>query len=70
MDKIKIIHDVKGNTLTIWLGDPDSEYVCDETQDEIILMKNRDGKLIGLEILHYSNIGLSSLIVETILKAA
>lgn len=71
MEKIKIVHDQKGNTLTIWLGNPNEEYICEETTDELILMKDKNGKVIGIEVLHYSNSQPnSSLIVETVLTAA
>ncbi len=53
MEKIKVIHDTVGGTLTVWLGDPATEYVCEETTDEVILMKDRAGRVIGFELLHY-----------------
>ncbi|MCB1176121.1 MAG: DUF2283 domain-containing protein, partial [Leptospiraceae bacterium] len=59
-----MIHDTKANTLTIWLDDPNLEYSCDETEEEIILMKDKNGKLIGMEILHYNPSNKTSLIVE------
>lgn len=54
MDKIRLIHDTVGQTLTVWLDDPKTEHVCEETADEIVLMKDRDGRIIGIEILHYA----------------
>jgi hypothetical protein len=69
MEKIKIVHDQVGKTLTIWLGDPKSEHICEETTDEVVLMKDAKGRIIGLEILGYEAGGdQSSVIVETILK--
>jgi len=69
MEKIKVVHDQIGKTLTIWLGDPNSESSCEETTDEVVLMKDVNGRIIGLEILGYEASGdQSSLIVETILK--
>ena len=53
MDAIKLIHDSAGQTLTIWLDDPSREAVCEETADEVILMKDASGRVIGVEILHY-----------------
>lgn len=53
MDAIKVIHDVAGHTLTIWLDDPSKEAVSEETTDEIILMKDAAGRVIGFEVLHY-----------------
>jgi hypothetical protein len=53
MDKIKVVHDAVGHTLTVWLDDPAKEHVCEETRDEIVLMKDAGGRVIGFELLHY-----------------
>jgi hypothetical protein len=66
MDAIKLIYDPVGQTLTIWFDDPAKEDVCEETADEVVLMKDRGGRLIGLEILGYQSRGDGrSLAVET-----
>ena len=54
MAQIKVFHDQTGNTLTVWFGEPQDEYVCEETGDEVILMKDRGGKVIGFEKLNFS----------------
>ena len=54
MDKIKVYHDQKGKTLTVWFGNPEEEYVCEETGDEVILMKDKNGLVIGFEKLNYA----------------
>ncbi|MDX2130045.1 MAG: DUF2283 domain-containing protein [Chloroherpetonaceae bacterium] len=53
MKKLKVIHDKEGNTLTVWFGDPAVEYSCDETDDDTILMKDKEGHIIGIEKLNY-----------------
>jgi len=53
MEKIKVIHDVACRTLTIWLADPNKEAICEETTEEVIMMKDKAGKVIGFELLHY-----------------
>lgn len=53
MDKIKVIHDAVGHTLTVWIDDPSKEHVCEETADEVVLMKDSSGHVIGFELLHY-----------------
>ncbi|MCA9770889.1 MAG: DUF2283 domain-containing protein [Myxococcales bacterium] len=53
MEKVKIIHDTVGHTLTVWLSDPAREHVCEETTDEVVLMKDVDGRVIGFELLHF-----------------
>ncbi len=70
MEKIKVIHDMLGKTLTVWFDDPNNESVCEETSDEVVLMKNNQGKVIGFELLHYEsadqvNTGIN---VETVIK--
>ncbi|MGE0085294.1 MAG: DUF2283 domain-containing protein [Desulfococcaceae bacterium] len=54
MEQIKVFYDKTGNTLTVWFGNPKDEYVCEETGEEVILMKDRSGKVIGFEKLNFS----------------
>jgi len=69
MDKVKVIHDAVGHTLTVWLDDPAQEVMCEETTEEIVLMKNAQGRVIGFEVLHYhpsdADAGLA---VETVVR--
>jgi hypothetical protein len=53
MDKVKVLHDTIGQILTVWLDDPSKEPICEETTDEVILMKDEGGRVIGFEMLHY-----------------
>lgn len=53
MGRIKITHDTKGHTLTVWWGNPDQEYLSTLTEDEVIVMKDWSGQVIGFEALHY-----------------
>lgn len=67
MDKIKIVHDAVGHTLTVWFDDPAKEHVSEETTEEVILMKDTSGRVIGFEMLHYNPApGLTGLAVETV----
>lgn len=52
MDKILIHWDREGNTLNVWFDNPKKEYVCEETGDEVILVKDKQGKVIGFEKLN------------------
>ena len=54
MDQIKVFYDRKGNSLTVWIGNPLDEHVCEEAGGEVILMKNKKGQVIGFEKLHFS----------------
>jgi uncharacterized protein YuzE len=53
MDEVKLYYDPIGNTLTVWFGDPKKEYICEETGEEVVLMKDKKGQVIGLEKLNY-----------------
>ena len=54
MAQVKVFYDQKGNTLTVWFADPQDEYVCEETGDEVVLIKNKSGRVIGFERLNFS----------------
>ena len=58
MGNVKVIRDQIGETLTIWLDDPNKEYICTETGEDVILMKDKDDRVIGAEFLHYSSAGV------------
>jgi len=53
MAKVRIYFDREGNTLNVWFDDPLKEYICEETGDEVILVKNKKGKVIGFEKLNF-----------------
>lgn len=61
MAQIKVYYDQKGNTLTVWFGNPEDEYTVEETGDEILLMKDSEGKVIGFEKLNYTSANSSPL---------
>ncbi len=54
MDSLKIYYDEVGKTLTVWFDDPTQEFIAEETDEEIILIKNQSGKVIGVERLNYT----------------
>ena len=70
MDKIRIFYDKQGNTLNVWFDDPEKEHMCEETSEEVILVKDRTGKVIGFERLNFltpeAQAGLEQLPVEAI----
>lgn len=53
MKPIKVIFDRAGNTLNVWFDDPKKEFVCEETAEEIVLVNDKAGKVIGFEVLNY-----------------
>ena len=69
MEKIRVIHDTIGQTLTVWFDDPTKEHVCEETSEEVVLIKDVSGHVIGFELLHYRQAeGINGLAVETVLR--
>ena len=53
MDKVRVYYDRLGNTLTVWFGNPQKEALCEEIGDDVILVKDRRGRVIGFERLNY-----------------
>ena len=53
MANVKVFYDKDGNTLTVWFGDPQDEYSCEETGDEVDLIKDKAGSVIGFEKLNF-----------------
>jgi hypothetical protein len=54
MAEVKVFYDREGRTLTVWFSDQSPEYVCEETGDEVVLMKDTAGHVIGFEKLNFS----------------
>ena len=52
MDKVKIFFDREANTLSVWFDDPKKEAVCEESAEDLILVKDRRGRVIGFERLN------------------
>ena len=53
MEKLTVCYDREGNTLSIWFDDPNKEAACEETDDDVVLVKDRVGRVIGFERLNY-----------------
>lgn len=61
MAQVKVFYDQTGNTLTVWFGNPQDEYVSEETGEEVILMKDKTGHVIGFEKLNFTVVKLEPL---------
>ncbi len=53
MDKVRIFYDHEGESLVVWFDDPEKETIAEEAGDEVILMKDRTGRVIGFEKLNF-----------------
>ncbi len=51
--KVMIVFNKLGNTVDIWFDDPKKEVISEETGEEIILKKDKNNNVIGLEKLNY-----------------
>jgi len=52
MDKVRVYYDAFAKTLTVWLGDPATEHVAQEADDDTVFMKDASGRIIGFEKLN------------------
>ncbi|GAB4412280.1 MAG: DUF2283 domain-containing protein [Thermodesulfovibrionales bacterium] len=60
MDKVVVYYHRDSDTMDIWFGSPEDEVICEEAGEGIILKKDKDGKVIGIEKLHVSKtVGIS-----------
>lgn len=68
MAQVKVYYDHIGHTLTVWFGSPEDEDVAEETGDDIILMKDKQGIVIGFEKLNFApeNTGAIQVAFETV----
>jgi len=57
MAEVKVFYDRIGNTLTVWFADPGQEHFAEETGDEVVLMKDKAGRVIGFEKLNFTVAG-------------
>lgn len=54
MEKVTVHYQKEADTLDIWFGNPDDEYISEEAGEGIILKKNKKGETIGIEKLYVS----------------
>ena len=52
MDKVIVYYHKETDTMDIWFGNPEDEYISEEAGEGIILKKNKDGRVIGIEKLY------------------
>lgn len=64
MAGMKVFYDREGHTLTVWFAERPAEYVCEETGDEVVLIKDAAGRVVGFEKLNFSIPNSDSLHVE------
>ena len=53
MAEIEVHYDKGSATLVVWFGNPEDEVDCDHTDSDVIVMLDKDGKPLGIEVLEY-----------------
>ena len=66
MNTVKLYDDETGKTLTVWFDNPEKEFSVEETEEEVLLIKDREGAVIGFERLNYVPKNADSLGVELV----
>ncbi len=52
--RLRTYYDADGKTLTVWFDDPTKELIAEETGEEVIIIEDRDNKVIGSETLNFT----------------
>jgi uncharacterized protein YuzE len=53
MANIEIYYDSEGKTLSVWFDSPEKEQMAEETGEEVLLIKDAEGHVIGFERLNF-----------------
>jgi uncharacterized protein YuzE len=60
MDKVAIYYSKDTDTMDIWFGNPEDEYISEEAGEGLILKKDKEGSIIGIEKLYVvKNLGIT-----------
>jgi uncharacterized protein YuzE len=52
MDRVIVYYHKDSDTMNIWFGNPEDEFICEEAEEGIILKKDKNVKTIGIEKLY------------------
>ena len=56
MEEVKLYYDRLGSTLIVWFDDPQKEAICEEFDEDTVLMKDKDGRVIGVERMNFRTV--------------
>ena len=60
MEKVAIYYSKETDTMDIWFGNPEDEYISEEAGEGLILKKDKEGRIIGIEKLYVvKNLGIT-----------
>ena len=54
MAVVTVHRNLADSTLVVWFGDPRSSTHADHTDSDVIVMLDKDGRPLGIEVLDYS----------------
>ena len=49
--KLRIYYFRETDSMDIWFDEPEKEKICEEIDDAILLKKDKEGNVIGVEII-------------------
>lgn len=53
---LRIYYFKETDSMDIWFDEPTKEYICEEVNDFILLKKDKEGDVIGIEIISLSTL--------------
>ena len=60
MEKVTIYYSKDTDTMDVWFGNPEDEYISEEAGEGLILKKDKEGRIIGIEKLYVvKNLGIT-----------
>ena len=54
--KLRIYYFKETDTMDIWFDEPEKEQICEEIDDIVLLKKDKDGNVIGIEIISIASL--------------
>jgi len=65
---LRIYYFKETDSMDIWLDEPTKEHMCEEVNDYILLKKDKEGNVIGIEIISLSTLAKTPLEVPIKIK--
>ena len=54
--RLRIYYFKETDSLDIWFDEPEKEQICEEINDVALLKKDKDGNVIGIEIISIASL--------------
>ncbi len=51
--KVRVVYDPEDNILDVWFDEPGKEVMCTEMEEDVVLRKDRKGRVIGFEMFNF-----------------